>query len=106
MDKETDMIVDKIEKLFDQLQCKGYSMPAILIFFEPQQKLSPILVTKDYRIILTDYDNMEILFPPVLKAMFIILCVLFLLPNLLISVAISGLSDILLLSPGRTPPCP
>lgn len=42
------------------------------LFRNREQKLSRLHITKDYRIILTDYDNMEIVMTPLPKALFLL----------------------------------
>lgn len=43
---------------------------AIWAFFAPERKLSSIKITETYRIILPEYDNMEITLPAVQKAVY------------------------------------
>ena len=42
------------------------------LFRNREQKLSRLHITKDYRIILTDYDNIEIVMTPLPKALFLL----------------------------------
>lgn len=55
-------------------QLRGYGVDEAIIqaLFLPQQKLSRLILTEDYRIILPDYDNMEIKMEPLPKTLYIL----------------------------------
>ena len=71
-DEETQkMALDVLEKI-RELEKKGFTRYMLQQFIEGQEKLSRLLVTKDFRILLPDYNNKEIVMTPLPKAIFIL----------------------------------
>jgi hypothetical protein len=54
------------------LEERGLPRNLILKLFESKEKLSRLIVTKDLRIILPDYNNMEIKMEPLVKAVYLL----------------------------------
>ncbi len=65
-------IAKEIKERIELLKERGFSNMVIksLFEFEPEQKLSRLLITKDYRIFLPDYNNLEIIMHPLPKTVF------------------------------------
>lgn len=68
-----------IEKLSDEIRAKvkelrsyGVSEYIIQSLFKEKQKLSRLVITSDYKIMLPDYDNMEIKMEPLPKSIYIL----------------------------------
>ena len=71
-DEETQkMALDVWEKI-RELEKKGFTRYMLQQFIEGQEKLSRLLITKDFRIFLPDYNNKEILMTPLPKAVFLL----------------------------------
>jgi hypothetical protein len=69
---EADKITREIQERINRLRVLGVSQMVIRELFHADQKLSSLVITKDYRIILPDYNNMEIELSPLPKALFIL----------------------------------
>ncbi len=71
-DTESKALVREIKDRVNRLTQKGISAYIVknLIFGE-KERLSKLLITKDYHIFLPDYDNMEIQMTPLPKAVFL-----------------------------------
>jgi hypothetical protein len=70
-DEITKLIVEIQEKI-NRLRQSGINEMLLksLFSFDTERKFSRMLITKDYRIILPDYNDMEIHLPPLPKAVF------------------------------------
>lgn len=71
-EREIENIEYTIKQSISKLRGYGVEEAIIQALFLPQQKLSRLVLTKDYRIILPDYDNMEIKMEPLPKAVYIL----------------------------------
>ena len=69
---EIDNLLEEIKERVDKLEQYGLSKTLLLKIIQGEPKLSRLIVTKDYRIILPDYDNMEIKMEPLNKAVFLL----------------------------------
>jgi hypothetical protein len=69
---EADKITREIQERINRLRVLGVSQLVIRELFHADQKLSSMVITKDYRILLPDYNNMEIELSPLPKALFIL----------------------------------
>jgi hypothetical protein len=65
-------ISDEIRAKVAELRALGVSEFIIQSLFQEQQKLSRLLITSDYRIVLPDYNNMEIKMEPLPKAIYLL----------------------------------
>lgn len=63
-------IMDEIREKVEQLRSLGISEAIIKDLFMPKQELSRMLITKDFRIFLPDYNNMEIKLTALPKAVY------------------------------------
>ncbi len=71
-DKETAQLVDEINDRMKMLEERGLPRNFILKLFENKTKPSRLIVTKDMRIILPDYNDMEIKMEPLVKAVYLL----------------------------------
>jgi hypothetical protein len=71
--KEATQLLSTAEEAINGLKQLGIKELVLKTYLFPQtQRLSNLLITKDYRIILTDYNNMEIHLTPLPKALFLL----------------------------------
>ena len=73
LNDETNEVIREIQERLDKLEKLGISKTALQSVFFPQKleiKLSRLVITKDYRIILPDYNNLEIEIAPLPKAVY------------------------------------
>lgn len=71
-DKEAAQLVDEINDRMKMLEERGLPRNFILKLFKNKTKPSRLIVTKDMRIILPDYNDMEIKMEPLVKAVYIL----------------------------------
>lgn len=69
-DIETSKLVKEIEERVNKLKQKGISLYVLENILRPSVELSRMVITSDYRIILPDYNNMEIEMTPLVKAVY------------------------------------
>lgn len=65
-------LVEEIKDRVEKLEQHGISRKLLLKMISGQPKLSRLVITKDMRIILPDYNDMEIKMEPINKAVFIL----------------------------------
>ena len=63
---------NEVKDLVNYLRDNGVTEAEIMEFIRPEKKLSRLLVTKDFRIILPDYDNTEVRLEPLHKAVYLL----------------------------------
>lgn len=61
-----------VRKLIDYLRENNLSEAEIMELIKPTKKLSRLVVTGNYRIILPDYDNAEVRLEPIHKAIYLL----------------------------------
>lgn len=71
-DKETMKLLKFVERKIEELRGRGISDVVLERLLKPKQKLSRIVIKKDFRIFLPDYDDMEIRMEPLVKAVFLL----------------------------------
>ncbi|MBR1727631.1 MAG: hypothetical protein IJ724_13510 [Muribaculaceae bacterium] len=71
-DYEVTKLLEEARKQIDALRARGVSQMVLDRLVQPQRTLSRILVTADWRIILPDFDNMEIEMRPLVKAVYLL----------------------------------
>ena len=72
-DEESKQLLDEIKEKIEQLKQKGISAYILKKYLEEEDvQLSRLLITKDYRILLPDYQNKEIFMTPLPKAVFLL----------------------------------
>lgn len=71
-DEETQCLLDEVKTKIDFLRSKGISQIILEQLVEQNVKLSRIVISKDYRIVLPDYNNIEIIMTPLVKAVYLL----------------------------------
>ena len=71
-DEHTDLLVKEIKERIDALRNYGVNTMFLHDIIDEGEHVSSLYITKDYRIILPDYDNMEITIPDLPKAVFLL----------------------------------
>lgn len=71
-DEETWQLINEIESRVEVLAQKGMTRPILEQIVAPHEGVSRMVITRDFRILLTDYDNMEIQMTPIVKAVYIL----------------------------------
>lgn len=69
---EIDNLLEEIKERVEKLEQLGLPRTLLQKIIQGEPKLSRLIVTKDYRIILPDYDNMEIKMEPLNKAVYLL----------------------------------
>jgi hypothetical protein len=65
-------LVDEIKERVDKLEQHGISRKLLMKMISGQPKLSQLVITKDMRIMLPDYNDMEIKMEPINKAVYLL----------------------------------
>ena len=71
-EKESEELISEIRERINALRNKGVNTMFLHDIIDKEEKLSRLIVTKDYKIILPDYDNMEIEMAALPKAVFLL----------------------------------
>lgn len=71
-DKETWKLISEIEERVEILAKKGMTRPVLEQIVAPHQGVSHMLITRDHRIILTDYNDLEVAMTPLVKAVYLL----------------------------------
>lgn len=71
-DEEAKKISTEIKERINRLRLKGINERAIYAIFAPEREKSTLVITRDYRIMLPDFNNMEIKMEPLPKAVFLL----------------------------------
>lgn len=69
-DKETLELINEIERRVDKLAQKGISEHILQQIVSKPTVVSRMVISRDYRIFLPDYNNMEVVMPPLVKAVY------------------------------------
>jgi len=69
-DNEVAILVKEVRERIDALKQKGIAEKLLIKLVQGEPKLSKLIITKDMRIILPDYQNMEIKMEPINKAVY------------------------------------
>ena len=69
---ESQVLLDEYRELVEKLTKRGVSKWVLEKIIHEDEKLSRLKITKDYRLFLPDYDNMEIKMGPLPKAIFLL----------------------------------
>lgn len=72
LDKETRELLREIDWRIRALEQKGISKHILERLINKPEKLSRLVITADYRILLPDYNNMEIQMTPLVKAVYLL----------------------------------
>ena len=72
-DKESvDNLIKEVRERVSKLRQRGISEYILEQLIHPDNRLSRMVITKDYRILLPDYNNMEIKMEPLVKAVYLL----------------------------------
>ncbi len=72
-DKESvDDLIEEVRERVSKLRQRGVSEYILEQLIHPDNRLSRMVITKDYRILLPDYNNMEIKMEPLVKAVYLL----------------------------------
>ena len=69
---EVNILLDEIKERVEKLEQRGISRKILKTIIDKQRKLSRLVVTKDMRLILPDYNNIEIKMEPINKAVYLL----------------------------------
>ena len=69
-DEISRMIANEVKERIELLKCRGIDMLTLIQYIKDQEPLSYLHITKDFRIFLPDYGNIEIEMTPLPKAIF------------------------------------
>ena len=71
-EENTDDLIEEVRERILKLRQRGISQYILEQLIHPDDRLSKMVITKDYRIILPDYNNMEIKMEPLVKAVYLL----------------------------------
>ena len=71
-EENIDDLIEEVKKRILKLRQRGISQYILEQLIHPDDRLSKMVITKDYRIILPDYNNMEIKMEPLVKAVYLL----------------------------------
>jgi len=71
-EESIDDLIEEIRERVEKLRQRGLAAYVLEELFHPEGKLSQMVVTKDYRLLLTDYHDMEIKMEPLVKAVYLL----------------------------------
>lgn len=71
-DAESEALISEIKKHIEALRNKGINTLFLHSIIDEGERLSSLLITKEYRIFLPEYQNREIIMPALPKAVFIL----------------------------------
>lgn len=72
LDDEDEALISEIRERIEALRNKGINTMFLHSIIDEGERLSSLLITKDYRIFLPEYQNREIIMPALPKAVFIL----------------------------------
>lgn len=67
-----DDLIEEVRERVSKLRQRGVSEYILEQLIHPDNRLSRMVITKDYRILLPDYNNMEIKMEPLVKAVYLL----------------------------------
>ena len=71
-DDDTEVLMEEVKERICKLRQRGIAEYLLERLIHPDDRLSRLVVTKDYRIVLPDYQNMEIKMEPIVKAVYLL----------------------------------
>ncbi|MBO6254660.1 MAG: hypothetical protein J6O49_13595 [Bacteroidaceae bacterium] len=71
-DENTDDLMEEIRERIAKLRQRGIAEYILEQLIHPDNRLSRMVITKDWRIVLPDYNNMEIKMEPLVKAVYLL----------------------------------
>lgn len=70
--ENTEDLIEEVRERIAKLRQRGISQYILEQLIHPDDRLSRLVVTKDYRILLPDYNDMEIKMEPLVKAVYLL----------------------------------
>ena len=70
--ENTDDLIEEIRERIAKLRQRGISLYILEQLIHPDDRLSRLMITKDYRLLLPDYNDMEIRMEPLIKAVYLL----------------------------------
>ena len=70
--ENTDDLIEEIKERIAKLRQRGIAEYILEQLIHPDDRLSRLVITKDFRILLPDYNNMEIKMEPLVKAVYLL----------------------------------
>ena len=71
-DDDTEELMEEVKERIAKLRQRGIAEYLLEQLIHPDNRLSRLVITKDYRILLPDYNNMEIKMEPLAKAVYLL----------------------------------
>ena len=71
-EENTSDLIEEVKERIEKLRQRGISQYILEQLIHPDDRLSRLVITKDYRLLLPDYNNMEIKMEPLVKAVFLL----------------------------------
>ena len=71
-EENTDDLIEEVKERIAKLRQRGISQYILEQLIHPDDRLSRLVITKDYRILLPDYNDMEIRMEPLIKAVYLL----------------------------------
>lgn len=72
LDDDTEELMEEVKERIGKLRQRGIAEYLLERLIHPDDRLSRLVVTKDYRIVLPDYQDMEIKMEPLAKAVYLL----------------------------------
>lgn len=71
-EENIDDLIEEVKERIAKLRQRGISQYILEQLIHPDDRLSRLMITKDYRLLLPDYNNMEIKMEPLVKAVYLL----------------------------------
>ena len=71
-EENTDDLIEEVKVRIAKLRQRGISQYILEQLIHPDDRLSRMVITREYRIVLTDYHDMEIKMEPLVKAVYLL----------------------------------
>ena len=71
-EENIDDLIEEVKERIVKLRQRGISQYILEQLIHPDDRLSRLVITKDYRLLLPDYNNMEIKMEPLVKAVYLL----------------------------------
>ena len=65
-------LIEEVRERIERLRQYGISATILEELLHPEEKMSKLIITKDYRLLLPDYNDMEIKMEPLVKAVYLL----------------------------------
>lgn len=65
-------LIEEVREKIERLRQYGISAKILDELLHPEEKMSKLIITKDYRLLLPDYNDMEIKMEPLVKAVYLL----------------------------------